>query len=71
MMVGNRLTGNSSAIVAPTVNTQYMNQHLRFISEAAGPDTQVVLVLDNAGWHVAKALSPWPVATSHMPVTPV
>lgn len=33
-----------------------MNHHLRFISEQAGPDVHVVLVLDRAGWHVAKAL---------------
>ena len=52
----NPLTGNSSALVSPTVNTHYMNAHLEFISEAAGPDAHVVLVLDNAGWHVSKAL---------------
>ncbi len=52
----NPLTGNSSALLSPTVNTEYMNAHLRFISEAAGHDTHVVLVLDRAGWHVAKAL---------------
>ena len=42
--------------MAPTVNTEYMNHHLRFISEQAGADVQVILVLDRAGWHVAKAL---------------
>ena len=52
----NPLTGNSSAMIAPTVNTNYMNEHLRFISEQAGPDKHVVLVLDQAGWHVAKSL---------------
>jgi transposase len=52
----NPLTGASSALIAPTVNTHYMNKHLRFISRQAGPDVQVVLVLDQAGWHVAKAL---------------
>jgi len=52
----NPLTGISSALVAPTVNTQYMNKHLAFISREAGPDKHVVLVLDQAGWHVAKAL---------------
>lgn len=52
----NPLTGASSALVAPTVNTHYMNEHLRFIGREAGPDTHVVLVLDQAGWHVAKAL---------------
>lgn len=41
---------------APTVDTELMNEHLRFIGEAAGPDRHVVPVLDNAGRHVAKAL---------------
>ena len=50
------MTGASSALLAPTVNTDYMNHHLRFISEQAGPDVHVILVLDQAGWHVAKAL---------------
>jgi transposase len=53
----NPLTGASSALIAPTVNTHYMNEHLRFIGREAGPDAHVVLVLDNAGWHVAKALA--------------
>ena len=52
----NPLTGESSAMLAPTVNTELMNEHLRFIGEAAGPDRHVVLALDNAGWHVAKGL---------------
>lgn len=52
----NPRTGESSALLAPTVNTEYMNHHLRFISEQAGADVHVILVLDGAGWHVAKAL---------------
>lgn len=52
----NPITGESSALLAPTVNTEYMNHHLRFLSEQAGPEVQVILVLDRAGWHVAKAL---------------
>lgn len=43
-------------MIAPTVNTHYMSEHLRFISREAGADVHVVLVLDQAGWHVAKAL---------------
>ena len=50
------LTGASSALITPTVNTLYMNEHLRFISQEAGPGVHVVLVLDNAGWHIAKEL---------------
>ena len=52
----NPRTGDSSALLAPTVNTDYMNHHLRFISEQAGPEVHVVLVLDRAGWHLSKAL---------------
>ena len=52
----NPLTGASSALLAPTVSTDYMNHHLRFISEQAGPDVHIIVVLDQAGWHVAKGL---------------
>lgn len=52
----NPVTGASSAMLAPTVNTAHMNQHLAWISREAGPEAHVVLVLDNAGWHVAKDL---------------
>jgi len=52
----NPLTGASSALIAPTVNTAYMNEHLAFISQEAGPAVHVVLVLDQAGWHGAKDL---------------
>lgn len=50
------LTGKSSALIAPTVNTHLMSEHLRMICEEAGADTHVVLVLDGAGWHKAKNL---------------
>lgn len=64
----NPLTGASSALIAPTVNTQYMNQHLRFISREAGADVHVVLVLDQAGWHVAKGLQvPKNITLLHLP----
>jgi transposase len=43
-------------MITPTVNTGYMNHHLLFISQEAGEDVHVVLVLDRAGWHVAKNL---------------
>lgn len=52
----NPVTGDSSALLAPTVNTAYMNHHLRFISQGVGPDVHVVLVLDRAGWHLSKDL---------------
>lgn len=52
----NPQTGESCALLTPTVNTDYMNEHLRLLSEQVGPTRHVVLVLDGAGWHVAQAL---------------
>ena len=49
-------TGASSALIAPTVNTELMSAHLRMIAEEAGDGVHVVLVLDGAGWHVSKRL---------------
>jgi transposase len=64
----NPVTGASSAMITPTANTQYMNAHLRFISQEAGPQTHVVLVLDQAGWHVAGALNiPDNITLLHLP----
>ena len=64
----NPVNGKSSAMIAPTVNTDYMNHHLRFISEEAGADAHVVLVLDRAGWHVAKNLKvPYNITLMHLP----
>lgn len=62
------ISGASSAMLAPTVNTDYMNQHLRFISRSVGPGRHVVLVLDQAGWHMAKALQvPDNITLLHLP----
>jgi transposase len=52
----NPATGASSAMLAPNVNTHYMNAHLRFISGQVAEGGHAVLVLDQAGWHVAKGL---------------
>jgi transposase len=49
-------TGDSSAMLAPHADTHYMNAHLKFVSEAAGPDEHVVPVLDGAGWHSSGTL---------------
>jgi len=60
--------GQSSALLAPTVGTQYRNHHLRFISEQAGADTHAIVVLDRAGWHMAKALEvPSNMTLLHLP----
>ena len=62
------MTGESCAILTPTVNTGYMNEHLRFIGEQVGPTRHVVLVLDNAGWHVSKSLKvPDNITLLHLP----
>ncbi|WP_146662976.1 IS630 family transposase [Anaerohalosphaera lusitana] len=64
----NPVNGKSSAVITPTVNTDYMNHHLRFISEEAGKDVHVVLVLDQAGWHIAKQLVvPKNISLLHLP----
>jgi transposase len=52
----NPRSGDSVALLAPTANTFVMNQHLRMISEHVGPHVHVVLVLDQAGWHMSKGL---------------
>jgi transposase len=62
------LTGRSAAMLAPHADTHYMNEHLRFVGEAAAPDEHVVLVLDGAGWHKSKALRVPPnVTLLHLP----
>ena len=50
-------SGASVAMITPTVNTALMNTFLAGLSGALAPDEHAVLVLDNAGWHVAKALT--------------
>lgn len=55
-------------MLAPTVNTAYMNEHLKFISAQVKPGSHAVLVLDQAGWHVAKALAaPANLTLLHLP----
>ena len=49
-------TGESCALVLPWANTAMMQLHLDAISRQVGSRRHVVLVLDNAGWHTAKAL---------------
>lgn len=49
-------TGVAVAMITPTVNTGLMNTFLAGLSGTLAPDEHGVLVLDNAGWHVARAL---------------
>ncbi len=64
----NAVTGASSAMLAPHVNTDYMNAHLAFISAQVTAGSHGILVLDQAGWHVAKALKiPANLTLLHLP----
>lgn len=49
-------TGFSSALLAPHVNTVTMNAFLKVLSSEVDPGDLVVLIMDQAGWHKAKAL---------------
>jgi transposase len=50
-------SGASVAMLTPDVNTDRMTTFLAGLSGTLAADEQAVLVLDNAGWHVAKALA--------------
>jgi len=49
-------TGAEVALVLPTVSTAAMSRFLAELSARIAPDAHVVLVLDQAGWHGARAL---------------
>ena len=49
-------TGHSVALQAPQVNTATMSVFLRMVSEELGEGDHAVLIMDQAGWHKAKAL---------------
>ena len=49
-------TGQSFALVLPTVSAPAMQAFLDRFSQGLGADEHAVLVLDQAGWHVAQAL---------------
>lgn len=50
-------TGAEFCLVLPRVSTAAMNTFLAQFAATLEPDTHAVLVLDGAGWHVAKDLS--------------
>lgn len=61
-------TGFSSALLAPHVNTGTMNAFLRVLSGEVDPGDFVVLIMDQAGWHKAKALAvPDNIVILHLP----
>jgi transposase len=49
-------TGASVALQAPCVNTGMMNEFLKMLAQEIGPTDHAVLIMDQAGWHKAKAL---------------
>ena len=49
-------TGASVAMITPTVDTDLMGTFLAGLGATLAPDEHAVVALDNAGWHVAKAL---------------
>jgi transposase len=52
-------TNSAAALVLPKANTDAMTLHLAEISTQVTPGTHAVVVLDQAGWHVAHDLD-WP-----------
>lgn len=62
------VTGDSAAMITPTVNTDLMNTFLDGLSGMLAADEHAIVVLDNAGWHVAKALKiPQNLTLMHLP----
>jgi DDE superfamily endonuclease len=49
-------TGFSSALVAPSVNTDTFNAFLRILAGEVDRDDHIILILDQAGWHRTKAV---------------
>lgn len=49
-------TGASVALQAPGINTGTMNVFLEMLAEEIGPTDHAVLIMDQAGWHKARAL---------------
>ena len=50
------LSGNSFSLFLPWVNTETMNLYLQELS-LAFPDQELLLIMDQAGWHKAKDLA--------------
>ena len=45
-----------AALVLPYANTHAMNLHLKEISKNVAPDAHAVVIIDGAGWHIARRL---------------
>ena len=49
--------GKGAGLVMPRCNTQAMTAHLAEISAMVAPGAHAVVILDQAGWHMSKALA--------------
>jgi transposase len=50
------VTGVSVALQAPGINTGTFNVFLKMLADELGPKDHAVLIMDQAGWHKARAL---------------
>ncbi len=48
--------GKGAALVLPACNTEAMNLHLAEIATEVAPSKHVILLLDQAGWHLSSRL---------------
>ena len=61
-------TGDACGLITPKVNTDSMNVFLKQFSRELPADAHGVMVLDQAGWHTARALDiPANVTLVHLP----
>jgi transposase len=61
-------TGQASGLIIDQINTMAMNAFLKQFSKELAADVHAILVLDRAGWHLAKALQvPANVSLIHLP----
>lgn len=64
----NPQTGESMGLVATTTDTEMFNLYLEMLGRQIGPDRHMILILDQAGWHVAKDLTvPANITLHHLP----
>ena len=63
------MEGKGAALVLPHCNTAAMNLHLAEVATAVAADAHAVMLLDQAGWHMARDLTVPPNITL-MPLPP-
>ncbi len=61
--------GKGAALVMPRCNSQAMNLHLAEIAATVAPGAHAVVMLDQAGWHLAGALAV-PANITLLPIPP-